>query len=134
MPDEESKCQLLSISLRRAHLPCTPDIAEALISAALTHLDLNGLAFDKSEMERLFACLLANSSITKLGLVRMLAFVKYLPGMSHVRSLTLEGNEFGEAGERALVQALDADLHCLDELRLIGKPSSLQIYIDFLLG
>jgi hypothetical protein len=64
----------------------------------------------------------------------MLAFVKYLPGMSHVRSLTLEGNEFGEAGERALVQALEAKLHCLDELRLIGKPSSLQSYIDFLLG
>jgi hypothetical protein len=45
-------------------------IAEALISAALTHLDLNGLSFDKAEMERHFACLLlANSSITKLELV-----------------------------------------------------------------
>jgi hypothetical protein len=29
----------------------------------------------------------------------MMAFVKRLPGMSHLRHLTLGGNEFGEAGE-----------------------------------
>jgi hypothetical protein len=43
----------------------------------------------------------------------MVAFVNHLPGMSHHRYLTLEGNEFGEAGERALVKKLEETEHCV---------------------
>lgn len=43
----------------------------------------------------------------------MVAFVKHLPGMSHHRYLTLEGNEFGEAGERALLKKLEEKDHCV---------------------
>jgi Ran GTPase-activating protein (RanGAP) involved in mRNA processing and transport len=68
-------------------------------------------------MERLALCLRENSSITTLRLTNtfqgedgdesMVAFVKRLPGMSHLRHLTLGGNEFGEAGEQALVEVLE---------------------------
>jgi hypothetical protein len=43
----------------------------------------------------------------------MVAFAKHLPGMSHHCHLTLEGNEFGEAGERALVKKLEEKDHCV---------------------
>jgi hypothetical protein len=91
-------------------------------------------------MERLALCLRENSSITTLRLTNtfqgdesMMAFVKRLPGMSHLRHLTLGGNEFGEAGEQALVEVLEEGVHPLLELTLEGKPPSLQNYINFLL-
>jgi hypothetical protein len=44
----------------------------------------------------------------------MVAFAKrHLPWMSHHRCLTLEGNEFGEAGERALLKKLEEKDHCV---------------------
>jgi hypothetical protein len=89
-------------------------------------------------------CLCESSSITTLRLTNsfqrdegdesMVAFVKHLPGMSHLRHLTLaEGNEFGEVGERAVVEVLEEGVHSLLELTLEGKPPSLQNYINFLL-
>jgi hypothetical protein len=94
------------------------------------------------DMERLALCLCTTSSIQVLRLINsfkgdesMVAFVKHLPGMSNLRSLTLERNEFGDAGERALIDALEGEKqdHSLEELRLVGKPTSLQNYVDFLL-
>jgi hypothetical protein len=63
----------------------------------------------------------------------MVAFAKCLPGMSHLRHLTLGGGEFGEAGERALVEVLEEGVHSILDLTLEGKPPSLQNYINFLL-
>jgi hypothetical protein len=48
-----------------------------------------------------------------------------------LRSLRLSGNEFGEAGERALVEVLEQGNHSLDALLLEDKPI-LQKYVDFL--
>jgi hypothetical protein len=141
-----SKCQ--SLLLIQQGLPFTPALAEALSRSA----SLATLTFDNRprelllevltllEMERLSLCLCTNSSIQVLRLIKvfkgdgsMLPFVKHLPGMSHLRSLLLEGNEFGEAGERALIKALEGEDHSLETLRLVGKPTSLQNYVDFLL-
>jgi hypothetical protein len=60
----------------------------------------------------------------------MVAFVKHLPGMSHLRYLTLEENELGEAGERAVVEVLEEGVHSLLELTLEGTQASLQNYIN----
>jgi hypothetical protein len=91
-------------------------------------------------MERLDLCLCTNSSVAALRLKQyfkgdssMVAFAKHLPGMSHLRSLSLEGNKFGKAGERALIKVLEGEDHPLEKLRLVGKPTSLQNYVDFLL-
>jgi hypothetical protein len=93
-------------------------------------------------MERLAPCLCENASVATLifrtsfqGDETMLAFAKHLPGMCHLRSLTLEGNEFGDKGKRALFEVLEKEDHCLDklELTLEGEPTSLQKYVDFLL-
>jgi hypothetical protein len=135
------KCQELSI---HRCLPFTPALAEALAkSATLDKLVFSDATFDKAEMERLALCLCENSSITTLRLEdtfqgdegdeSMVAFVKHLPGISHLRYLSLAGNEFGEAGERALVEVLEEGVHPLLALRLEGKPPSLQNYINFLL-
>jgi hypothetical protein len=140
----KSKCQQLWILRQR--LPFTPALAEALAkSASLDKLDFDKVTFDKSEMERLALCLCENSSITTLRLTKifqrgegdesMVAFVQHLPGMSHLRHLSLGGgNQFGEAGERALVEVLEEGVHPLLELTLEDMPSSsLQNYINFLL-
>jgi hypothetical protein len=140
----KSNCQQLSIG--HQCLPFTPALAEALAkSASLDKLVFAAaVTFDKAETERLALCLCENSSITTLRLgdafqgdkgdESMVAFVKHLPGMWHLRHLTLEeGNEFGEAGERALVEVLEEGVHSLSKLTLEGKAPSLQNYINFLL-
>jgi hypothetical protein len=63
----------------------------------------------------------------------MVAFVKHLPGMSHLRHLTLERNEFGEAGERTLIEVLEEGVHSLLKLTPAGRPTCLQNCINFLL-
>jgi hypothetical protein len=139
----KSKCQQLSIGCQC--LPFTPALAEALAkSDSLDTLVFSEVTFDRAEMDRLALCLNKNSSITTLRLAdafqedegddSVVAFVKHLPGMSHLRHLTLGGNEVGEAGERALVEVLEEGVHPLSELKLEGKPPcSLQYYINFLL-
>jgi hypothetical protein len=135
----KSKCQ--SLQLNRLRLTFTPDLAEALSkSASLAFLNFHQATLDKAEMERLALCLCENSSITTLRLTctfqgdeSMVAFVKSLPGMFHLRSLRLEGNEFCDKGKRALLEVLEKEDHCLDELRLQEKATSLQKYVDFLL-
>jgi hypothetical protein len=139
----KSKCQQLSIG--NQCLPFTPALADALAkSASLDTLVVTDVTFDKAEMERLTLCLSKNSSITTLRLgdafkgdkgdESMVTFVKHLPGMCHLHHLTLEeGNEFGEAGERAVVEVLEEGVHPLLELTLEGKPPSLQNYVHFVL-
>jgi hypothetical protein len=135
----KSKCR--SLEIIRQRLTFTPALAEALRkSASLAFLTFKQVTFDKAEMERLALCLCENASIKYLTLngafqedESMVAFVKYLPEMCHLRSLTLEGNEFGEKGKRALFEVLEKEDHCLDELRLEGQPTSLQNYVHFLL-
>jgi hypothetical protein len=139
----KSKVQQLSIG--NQCLPFTTALAEALTkSAFLDKLVFSDVTFERAEMERLALCLCENLSITTLRLRNtfqrdegdesMVAFVKHLPGMSHLRHLRLVGNEVGEAGERALVEVLEEGVHPLSELTLEGKPpSSLQNYIKFLL-
>jgi hypothetical protein len=146
-----SKCQHLVLEpsiLQR--LPFTPALAEAFSRST----SLATLIFEDNQepgelvlevltpldMERLSLCLCTNSSIQVLrfnisfkGDESMVAFVKHLPGMSNLRSLWLGGNEFSEAGERALIKVLEGEDHSLEELRLVGKPTSLQNYVDFLL-
>jgi hypothetical protein len=138
----KSKCQNLYI--RQQCLPFTPALAEALAkSDSLDKLVVNDGTFDKAEMERVALCLCKNSSITTLRLTdtfqrdegdeSMMAFVKHLPGMSYLRHLTLKRNEFGEAGERAVVEVLEEGVHSLSKLTLEGRPTSFQNYINFLL-
>jgi hypothetical protein len=139
----KSKCQELWIG--HQCLPFTPALAEALAkSASLDKLFFDQVTFDnKAKMERLGLCLCENSSITTLELTdtflgdegdeSMVAFVKHLPGMSHLRHLSLGGNDFGEAGKQALVEVLEEGVHPLLELTLEGKPPSLQNYVNFLL-
>jgi hypothetical protein len=141
-----SKCQ--DLVLAQQCRPFTPALAEALSrSASLATLTIGTNQPEELvqvltllDMERLSLCLCTNSSIRVLRLFdsfngdeSMVAFVKHLPGMSHLRSLYLEGNEFGEAGERALVKVLEGEDHSLEKLKLVGKPTSLQNYVDFLL-
>jgi hypothetical protein len=65
----------------------------------------------------------------------MAAFAKHLPGMSHLRHLSLEANDFGEAGKRTLVKVLEEGVNpLLLELTLGGRQTSLQHCIDFLLS
>jgi hypothetical protein len=142
-----SKCQHLVLSILQC-LPFTPALAEALSrSASLATLTVDNrpgkLLVEVPallDMERLSLCLCTNSSVQVLHLVKsfkgdesMVAFVKHLPGMSNLRSLWLDGNEFGEAGERALIKFLEGEDHSLEALRLVDKPTSLQNYVDFLL-
>jgi hypothetical protein len=143
-----SKCQKLSLT--QQCLSFTPALADALNrSASLGTLDFSNPpgelvpeVLTLLDMERLALCLCTTSSIQVLCLINsfkgdesMVAFVEHLPGMSNLRSLTLERNEFGDAGERALIDALEGEKqdHSLEELRLVGKPTSLQNYVDFLL-
>jgi hypothetical protein len=135
----QSKCQ--SLQLNRQRLTFTPDLAEAIReSTSLAFLYFHEATLDKAEMERLALCLCENASVATLifsttfrGDESMVAFVKHLPGMCHLRSLTLKGNEFGDKGKRALLEVLEKEDHCLDELRLVGRPTSLQNYVEFLL-
>jgi hypothetical protein len=137
----KSKCQQLLI--QNQCLPFTPALADALgKSASLNKLVFRYVTFDKAEIERLALCLCENSSITTLllrdtfqrdeGDESMVAFVKHLPGMSHLRHLTLGENEFFEAGEQALVEVLEG-VHSLLELTLGGRQTYLQNYVNFLL-
>jgi hypothetical protein len=135
----KSKCRRLSFS--RQCLAFTPALAEALCkSASLNKLVFEHVNLDKAEMERLALCLCENASVAELlfrtsfkGDECMVVFAKYLPRMSFLRSLCLGGNEFGEAGERALVEVLEQGDHSLNNLFLEDDKPILQKYVDFLL-
>jgi hypothetical protein len=135
----ESKCQYLV--LIQQCITFTPALAETLSrSASLVCLVIHQLSLDKAEMERLALCLCANSSIRILRLNKcfqgdesMVEFAKRLPGMTHLRSLSLSGNEFGKAGDCELVRVLEEGVHSLETLNLVRKPTSLQNYVNFLL-
>jgi hypothetical protein len=134
----ESKCRWIFID--QQCLAFTPDLAVALRkSTSLESLTFDRVTFDKAGMELLALGLCDNSSITTLTLngtfqgdESIVIFAKYLPSMSHLRYLRLEGNEFGEAGERALVEVLEQGDHSLNALFLEEK-SILQKYVNFLL-
>jgi hypothetical protein len=135
----ESKC-CPRLTFAGQCLAFAPALAEALRkSTTLTCLGLDDATLGKAEMERLALCLCENASVRKLGFIAslkkdesMVIFAKYLPRMSFLHSLYLSGYEFGEAGERALVQVLEQGDHSLNALCLQDKPM-LQKYVDFLL-
>ena len=138
----ESKWQSIILIEQCLKFKFTPTLAEALCrSVSSRWLTIYHVTFDKAEMERLALCLCENPNIEALvlghvfnGDKSMVAFVKHLPRMSHLRCMWLEGNKFGEVGERALVEVLEQQgSHTIFKLNLAGKPTSLQNYVDFLL-
>ena len=131
-----------SLFLSKQSFKFTPTLAEALgRSASLQWLEFDHVTFDKAEMERLALALCDNPSVQALvlghcfdGDESMVALAKHLPRMSHLHFLSLEGNKFGQVGERALIEFLEQQgVHSIHKLSLAGKPANLQNYIDFLL-
>ena len=136
----ESKWKNLILS--KQSFKFTPTLAEALgRSASLQWLEFDHVTFDKAEMERLALALCDNPSVQALvlghcfdGDESMVALAKHLPRMSHLHSLSLKGNKFGQVGKRALIEFLEQQgVHSIHKLSLAGKPANLQNYIDFLL-